>query len=574
MIRTLFRRSAVLVVVSLLSILCVSGPVLASSLSLFAGEATPVAPLPPGPEDDSPPPGDEPASQFASNGDEGGLSSAATASQITLDQQYPFRNGTISVASTFNLVDTDAGAVILTTDIPAATTFNNDLGLMCSISCNGYSSGLTGAPPLSVAVNYNAGGAGGVTQTITVSFSVTVASDAPYNSELEFSAVGDTSAGSRLYASAFVAEPLEAQDATYDVAYERSYSGTVTSTGGVGDVFYEQASLPSKGSVTVSYDGSFTYTAGSGQTGQDQFDFLAYDSRNPRQESTGTIILNISDPVVANDTSLAVDFEGSGTGVVTATGGVGGLTFAVQDEPGKGSVIVNPDGSFEYSANANVTGADQFTVIASDTSTPPLTDVATVEVTIGPPPALTANPLTIEVSPGATITGNLAAQVTGGILPYTFTLASQADQGVATIDGTGSFTFVAGADATGIDSFTYAVTDSNNTTQVTDAATTTGTVNVVYVAAPTATATPPPATATMTPTTERPVIPGRTATPTPEKDTEPSGNAGSGDGSGTVSQLPSTGQGNSDQGVPMLLALSLAALGLLCLALVSLRRTR
>jgi hypothetical protein len=74
-------------------------------------------------------------------------------------------------------------------------------------------------------------------------------------------------------------------------------------------------------------------------------------------------------PLVAENTEFTVDAGATYTGDLAplVSGGVPPYTFAVAGEPAKGSVIVNPDGTFTYTANADASGADSFGYTVTDT---------------------------------------------------------------------------------------------------------------------------------------------------------------------------------------------------------------
>jgi VCBS repeat-containing protein len=282
-------------------------------------------------------------------------------------------------------------------------------------------------------------------------------------------------------------------------------------------------------------------------------------------------------PVVATGTSITVPFEGSGNGAVSASGGFGAITFAIDTSPTKGTATVNPDGSFEYVAASGQTGTDQFTILASDSSLPAQTAVATVDVTIGDPDALVAQSLTLNIESGGTITGELVDQVSGGIPPYTFVLATGPALGTVTIEPDGTFTYQAHSGASGTDSFTYTVTDS--TSGVVEAtATTTGTVTIIIAAplTPVPSPTPSPTTEPGEPTpiateqtgTVEPGDPEITQTPVDPRVSE---TPDSGNGTDPVTHLPSTGAGGSQQSMPVV-ALLVAGVMMLAAAVIAGRR--
>jgi hypothetical protein len=291
---------------------------------------------------------------------------------------------------------------------------------------------------------------------------------------------------------------------------------------------------------------------------------------NSGRTGPATASLTVLEALATSNLDLMVPYHGTGSGTIAATGGTAGYTFSVQDAPSLGDVNLDAaTGAFTYSANDLVTGGDSFTVLVTDSTSPtPHTVLATVNVTISDPAPLTAAALALAVNPGDTVTGSLASQVSGGMPPYTFAVLDQPSQGSVTIDADGNFIYQANDDASGSDTFTYQVTDSEpQATGLAAAASVTGEVTISYAAVPatataTATATAPDGTTpTATVTTDPgvpPVRPTQTATSTPV-----SGGTGNTGGSGTgVTALPSTGAG-SDHTDSMLLLLLTGALLLL-----------
>jgi hypothetical protein len=191
---------------------------------------------------------------------------------------------------------------------------------------------------------------------------------------------------------------------------------------------------------------------------------------------------------------------------------------------------------------------------------------------------LTIDPITLNVDSGQSVSGNLGEYVHGGVPPYTFTELSGPTLGTLTLGTDGTFTYQANPGASGADTFTFTVTDSQIEAPGA-AATTTGTVSIVIAAppaSPTPTATLEPGvtpTVTPSPTNDSGVVgPGDPETPgaTAEdaRSTEPSDRDG-----GTVTTLPGTGTG-TDRSSMTLFALLLAATVLLAGATVAGRRPK
>jgi hypothetical protein len=237
---------------------------------------------------------------------------------------------------------------------------------------------------------------------------------------------------------------------------------------------------PSQGTVTITPDGILTYTANPNASGSDSFTYTVSDDQATPASTTGTVTFTITaaDAVVADDQAIDVPYEGATGYSLTATGGFGSYTFAEGIAPTRGTVAIEPDGSFLYTANPGQSGSDSFTFTATDTVVPALIGTGTVTVTIATPGALQTAPLSLTVDAGETVSGNLIDQVSGGDPPYGFTNLTGPGEGALTFDSFGPFSFTADPDASGTVTFTYSVSDDQATP-----ATTTGTVTVTITAA-------------------------------------------------------------------------------------------
>ncbi|MFZ9822510.1 MAG: tandem-95 repeat protein [Gemmataceae bacterium] len=137
------------------------------------------------------------------------------------------------------------------------------------------------------------------------------------------------------------------------------------------------------------------------------------------------------------------------------------LTAVVVTNPSNGSVVINSDGKFTYTPNANFNGTDTFTYKASDGIS--YSNIATVTVNVtAVNDAPTANAQTIAAIEDTAYSGTLNGSDTeGGALTYS--VVAQGSKGVVTITNaaTGAFTYVPNANANGADSFTFKVNDGS-----------------------------------------------------------------------------------------------------------------
>ncbi len=229
---------------------------------------------------------------------------------------------------------------------------------------------------------------------------------------------------------------------------------------------------PAHGTVTLSGNGNFVFTPTTGFTGSDTFTYQVTDGT---ATATGTVTINITGPV--NNAPIAFgdsyNFDEDAGGSVGVENGVLAndtdadpgttLTATVVTQPAHGSVVMNANGSFSYTPNANYHGPDSFTYQASDGTNN--SNAIGVNITVNP-----VNDAPIGVADTYRVTPNtlLTVNVADGVLKndtdvdstnLTATVVSTTTNGTLTLNANGSFTYQPNNGFTGTDSFTYAAKD-------------------------------------------------------------------------------------------------------------------
>ena len=141
---------------------------------------------------------------------------------------------------------------------------------------------------------------------------------------------------------------------------------------------------PANGSVTLSPNGSLTYTPAANFNGSDSFTYHANDGTDDSNVVTVTITVNpVNDPPVANDDDRSVDEDMQLTGTVKANDGdvEGDATVSRVSGPTNGALTLNADGSFSYTPEENYNGPDSFVYELADDEA---SDEATVRITVNP----------------------------------------------------------------------------------------------------------------------------------------------------------------------------------------------
>ncbi|UKA01381.1 Ig-like domain-containing protein [Photobacterium damselae] len=273
----------------------------------------------------------------------------------------------------------------------------------------------------------------GGTDTITVTVNVTPVNDAP---------VGE--------------------DVSAETQEETAVTGQLTATDVDGDnLTFKQGSDPTNGSVTVNPDGSWEYVPNPDFNGEDSFTVVVDDGNGGTDTITVTVnVTPTNDTPVGEDVSTETQEETAVSGQLTATDVDGdNLTFKPGTNPENGSVIVNPDGSWEYVPNPDFNGEDSFTVVVDDGNGG--SDTITVTVNVTPVnDAPVGEDVIAETQEETAVTGQLTAtDVDGDNL--TFKPGSDPTNGQVTVNPDGSWVYVPNPDFNGEDSFTVVVDDGN-----------------------------------------------------------------------------------------------------------------
>jgi len=137
---------------------------------------------------------------------------------------------------------------------------------------------------------------------------------------------------------------------------------------------------PTNGSVVINADGTFTYTPNENFFGSDTIVVNICDNGTPLPPICGfdTLIITINpvndEPIIENETvTTTVDNPVSGN-FLTNDVDPDSTTITIEvipvTEPNNGTIVINPDGSFEYTPNAGFAGTDTVVVEICDSGFP------------------------------------------------------------------------------------------------------------------------------------------------------------------------------------------------------------
>ncbi|MEM1089687.1 MAG: Ig-like domain-containing protein [Pseudomonadota bacterium] len=222
---------------------------------------------------------------------------------------------------------------------------------------------------------------------------------------------------------------------------------------------YAVVNLPSNGALT-GIPPVLTYTSNPGFVGTDSFQFVALDGTDSSAETTVSItvsdpngppIANALETTTSEDSPIAITLSG-----FDPQGGV--LSYTLLSQPVSGTLSGTAP-NLVYMPGSDYNGADAFTFQVSngvDSS-----NVAAVNINIA---AVNDVPVILgesfDTAVGADVAGNLSdndSDIDGDTLAYE--VLSGVQNGTLTVNPDGTFTYEPNANFSGVERFTYGVTD-------------------------------------------------------------------------------------------------------------------
>ncbi len=179
---------------------------------------------------------------------------------------------------------------------------------------------------------------------------------------------------------------------------------------------------PTNGTLIPGDDGSFTYTPFAGFVGKDSFTYTVDDGE---LTAVGTVNITVTSPngtPSVQDARFRTRKDNAYTGVLNGVDVDGDpLAFSPVDGPANGTLLLNSNGSFTYTPNANYYGTDSFSFLANDgTSNSNTATVQIVVRAVNDAPTLAPATFTVaENAPNGTSVGTLGgADADGDALTY------------------------------------------------------------------------------------------------------------------------------------------------------------
>ena len=232
------------------------------------------------------------------------------------------------------------------------------------------------------------------------------------------------------------------------------------------------------GTLVLNADGSFGYTPNGGFVGQDSFVYAV--PGGAQATVTLTVIDPTAVPVAQDDTVTTAEDTALIAGDVLADNGNGidsdpdgdPLDVSLITDVTNGTLVLNTDGTFDYTPDLNFNGQDSFVYEIADGNGG--TDQATVTInvtSVDDPAVAVADSYQTEIGAPLSVavgTGVLAndTDIDGG--PLAASLVTDVSNGTLVLNADGSFDYTPNALFTGLDSFTYAVTGGDQATVTID----------------------------------------------------------------------------------------------------------
>jgi type 1 glutamine amidotransferase len=226
---------------------------------------------------------------------------------------------------------------------------------------------------------------------------------------------------------------------------------------------------PTDGTVTLAPNGGFTYTPDAGFVGTDTFTYRARDGFADSAPATVTITVNevAKAPVAVDDayeTEEDVVLEVEAPGVLDNDTDANGddITAGGLTQPANGEVVLDADGSFSYTPDADFFGTDTFTYTATDgdlVSAPATVTITVTELNTAPTAVDRAyetdegNPLIVE-APGVLTD---ATDAEGDTLSAA--VVDGPENGELILGADGAFAYVPAEGFAGTDTFTFTASD-------------------------------------------------------------------------------------------------------------------
>ncbi|CAM1365223.1 Ig-like domain-containing protein [Tenacibaculum xiamenense] len=240
-------------------------------------------------------------------------------------------------------------------------------------------------------------------------------------------------------------------------------------------------SINNNGTVEDLRDDAIYYTPNTGFVGEDTFQYEICDTNSSICSNAMVTITVIS----VNATYANNDmFEGYSNSIISGNvllndedpeGDVQTVKVTPVTDVSNGTLLLNTDGVFEYTPNADFIGQDSFTYELCDSGVPEACDMATVTITVNAVNITHANNDEFSGYSNSIISGNVSLNdedPEGDAQTVNITPVVDVSNGTLLLNADGAFEYTPNTDFIGQDTFTYELCDSG-TPEACDTATVT-----------------------------------------------------------------------------------------------------
>ncbi|MEM7365463.1 MAG: Ig-like domain-containing protein [Pseudomonadota bacterium] len=246
--------------------------------------------------------------------------------------------------------------------------------------------------------------------------------------------------------------------------------GTLTHTG-------DTVTVTEGMTITVAELADLTYTPLANSSANASFDYVANDAASGTVSASMVITVNaVDDPpsVTGPDFTTGEDLSYNGSVLMTDADAGDTPEATLGAAPANGLVVVNTDGTYSYTPNADFSGSDSFSIVATDDAG--LTDAVVINVTVTPvndAPVATSGP--VATAEDTVLNGSVSiSDVDIGDTPEA-TLHAPTSNGTVVVNTDGTYSYTPNTNFFGSDSFSVLVTDDDGLTD-------TVTVNITVTA--------------------------------------------------------------------------------------------
>jgi len=265
-----------------------------------------------------------------------------------------------------------------------------------------------------------------------------------------------------------VDDVVDAVDDSFSVNEDGSLSDNVITNDlnlGDGGIATSLITDVTNGTLTFNADGSFNYSPDADYYGSDSFEYRLRDTDGDTDDATVTITINsVNDAVNAIDDAFSTDEDNNLSNDVTTNDtdlGDGGITTTLITDVSNGTLILNADGSFSYSPDADFNGSDSFVYELADSDGD--TDDATVNITVNSVnDTPVANDDLVSTPQDTDIDVSVLTNDTGlGDGIGNLTVTSGPASGSTTVNVDNTITYSPDGGFSGVNTFTYEICDND-----------------------------------------------------------------------------------------------------------------